>query len=96
MAAPGHIILRVHNVDTQVHNLNIDGTKTPDLQPEATTELDLGELAVGNYEMYCLIPGHKDAGMSGTLMVTADGATAPETPLVLLPLPPAEGCAAPQ
>jgi len=72
MAAPGHVILRVKNVDSQVHNLTIDGNVTPDLQPNATTELDLGVLAAGNYEMFCQIPGHKDAGMQGTLMISTD------------------------
>ena len=64
------MILRVKNIDTQVHNLTIDGDATPDLQPNATTELDLGVLAAGNYEMFCQIPGHKDAGMQGTLMIS--------------------------
>src|SRR5688500_12135641 len=72
MAAPGHVILRVTNVDSQVHNLTIDGNVTPDLQPNATTELDHGVLAAGNYEMFWQIPGHKDAGMQGTLMNSTD------------------------
>src|SRR5690349_9503334 len=41
MAEPGHIILRVKNTDTQVHNLTVDGHSTPDVQPGASTELDL-------------------------------------------------------
>ncbi len=73
MAEPGRVILRVKNIDSQVHNLSIDGDVTPDLQPNATTELDLGVLAAGNYEMFCQIPGHKDAGMQGTLMIAAGG-----------------------
>jgi manganese oxidase len=76
MAEPGHVVLRVQNTDSQVHNLTIDGTATPDLQPNATTELDLGELAAGDYEMFCEIPGHKDAGMQGTLMVAAGAGSA--------------------
>jgi manganese oxidase len=76
MAEPGHIVLRVQNTDSQVHNLTIDGTATPDLQPNATTELDLGQLAAGDYEMFCEIPGHKDAGMQGTLMVAAGAGSA--------------------
>lgn len=75
MAAPGHIIVRVKNVDTQVHNLTVDGHATPDLQPNATAEIDLGEVAAGNYDMHCQIPGHKDAGMQGTLMVAAGAET---------------------
>ena len=62
MASPGHVVLRVTNIDSQVHNLTIDGDD--DARPAAQRhhELDLGELAAGNYEMFCLIPGHKDAG----------------------------------
>jgi uncharacterized cupredoxin-like copper-binding protein len=73
MAEPGHVVLRVKNVYTQVHNLTVNGEKSPDLQGGATTELDLGELTAGDYEMFCEIPGHKDAGMSGTLMIAAAG-----------------------
>jgi FtsP/CotA-like multicopper oxidase with cupredoxin domain len=78
-AEPGHVVLRVSNVDTQVHNLTVNGVKSPDLEAGATTELDLGELAAGDYEMFCEIPGHKDAGMSGTLTIAAAGTGAPET-----------------
>jgi manganese oxidase len=79
MAAPGHVVLRVENVDSQVHNITVDGNAVPDLQPNATAELDLGVLAAGNYEMFCEIPGHKDAGMTGTLMIAADATTSGDT-----------------
>lgn len=81
MATPGHIVLRIENVDSQVHNLTVDGNAIPDLQPKATTELDLGVLTAGNYEMFCQIPGHKDAGMQGTLMIasSAGGSTSGST-----------------
>src|SRR5262245_35871897 len=55
MAPPGHVIVRVENVDTQTHNLTINGEKTPDLQAGATTEIDLGELTAGDYDMFCEI-----------------------------------------
>lgn len=69
MAPPGRVVVRLTNVDTQVHNLSLMGQKTPDLQPGDTAELDLGELAVGVYPMLCEIPGHADAGMAGNLHV---------------------------
>ena len=78
MAAPGHIVLRITNVDTQVHNLTVAGAKSPDLEPGETAEMDLGELAAGSYEMFCEVPGHKDAGMSGTVMIAAAGTVMPE------------------
>src|SRR5262245_40003953 len=47
MAEPGHIIVRVKNTDTQVHNLTIGTHSTPDVQPRATVELDLGQVDAG-------------------------------------------------
>jgi FtsP/CotA-like multicopper oxidase with cupredoxin domain len=38
--------------------------------------LSLASLAPGNYTFACTIPGHKAAGMTGELMVMADGQTA--------------------
>ncbi len=73
MAPPGHIILRVTNIDAQAHNLNVNGDKTkPDIASGETVELDLGELGVGVYPMLCEIPGHGDAGMKGNLHVIAN------------------------
>src|SRR5690606_34600049 len=75
MAPPGHVILRVTNTDTQVHNLAVLDKKTRDLEPGETQELDLGVLSPGEYEVLCEIPGHAQAGMTATLMI-AEGATA--------------------
>ena len=36
-----------------------------------TSEGTLTDVAVGSYEFYCTIPGHKAAGMVGTLTVEA-------------------------
>jgi FtsP/CotA-like multicopper oxidase with cupredoxin domain len=69
MAAPGQIVLRVTNVDSQVHNVTVAGETTPDIQPGDTYELDLGVLTEGTYDMSCLIAGHADAGMTGQLMI---------------------------
>ena len=69
MAPPGEVIVRVTNVDSQVHNISIMGTKTRDLQPGESQDLPLGELGVGVYPMLCEISGHADAGMTGNLHV---------------------------
>jgi plastocyanin len=68
-ATPGHIQLRVTNVDTQVHNLSIAGKTTKDLQRGESEVLDLGVLGAGSYDMLCEIAGHAAAGMTGTLTV---------------------------
>ncbi len=53
------------------HNLSVKelGKKTVDLQPGATAELNLGDVAAGHYTILCEIPGHADSGMTGMLMV---------------------------
>ena len=78
MAPAGPVTLRITNTDSMVHNLSVAGENIPDLQPGATTDLDLGTLTEGEYQMLCEIAGHADAGMKGTLMVTADGGVMPD------------------
>lgn len=69
MAPPGEVIVRVTNVDSQVHNISILGSKSKDLQPGESQDLELGELGVGVYPMLCEIPGHNEAGMNGNLHI---------------------------
>ncbi len=71
MAPPGAVQLKVTNVDTQTHNLSVLGQVTPDLAPGESAVLDLGTLGEGEYPIQCDISGHADAGMKGTLHVTA-------------------------
>ncbi len=77
VSTPGGSALTVNNDGTQTHNLRIGGTDliTPDLQAGESGELDLSSLAPGEYEIFCEIPGHKEAGMKGTLTIGADGGT---------------------
>lgn len=69
MAPPGEVTLRITNTDSQVHNLQLLGSKTRDLQPGESQDLELGELGVGVYPMICEIPGHNEAGMNGNLHI---------------------------
>ncbi len=69
MAPPGQVTLRITNTDSQVHNLQVLGSKTRDLQPGETQDLELGEMGVGVYPMICEIPGHNEAGMNGNLHI---------------------------
>ncbi len=69
MAPPGDVTVRVTNVDSQVHNIAILGSRSRDLQPGESQDLELGELGVGVYPMFCEIPGHNEAGMNGNLHI---------------------------
>ena len=67
--------LRVTNNGTVAHNLSIEGSdlKTADLGAGESETLDLSALAPGDYTIICAIPGHSDAGMTGTLTIGAGG-----------------------
>ena len=69
--------LQVTNNGTTAHNLSITDTdlKTKDLAAGASETLDLSSLKPGTYEIFCAIPGHKDAGMKGSLTIS-DNASA--------------------
>ena len=59
-----------NNLGGTVHNLTIEGlgigTKTID--PGKTDAIEFTSPAAGNYNFFCSIPGHKAAGMAGTLI----------------------------
>ncbi len=73
--------LHVTNDGASAHNLTIADTDlaTPDIETGAAAELDVSSLAVGSYQLSCLIAGHAEAGMTGTLEVTAAGGGGGET-----------------
>lgn len=55
-----------HNVRLEIGEKEYGGTKTIG---HGTTRVTL-HLAKGVYHFYCSVPGHEDAGMSGTLTVS--------------------------
>jgi len=66
--ANAEITVKLTNKGAAVHNFNIDALNvhSGDLQPgESKTVTVKG--AAGEYQYYCNIPGHKEAGMVGTL-----------------------------
>jgi FtsP/CotA-like multicopper oxidase with cupredoxin domain len=71
----GEVVLNVTNDGTMVHNLSIPalGVKTADLQPGQSEQLELGNVADGQYDMLCEIPGHAASGMTAVLMVGSGG-----------------------
>jgi FtsP/CotA-like multicopper oxidase with cupredoxin domain len=67
--------LEVENAGTQIHNLRVRDTDlaTPDLPGGETGALDVSSLEPGDYELYCDIAGHADAGMEASLVVEEGG-----------------------
>jgi len=66
--AGGGTITLTNDGDVQ-HDLVIEDQQSELLEPGATGELDLGSLDPGDYAMYCSVPGHREAGMEGTISV---------------------------
>src|SRR5690606_33065717 len=72
----GNLTIELTNAGSMVHNLAIEGGPTsPDVQPGDTISFDVGYLEPGTYTIFCAIPGHREAGMEATLVVTDPAAT---------------------
>ena len=71
--AAGSYSFEVANEGKIEHDLVIEGTgvdeKTPTIEPGKTATLKV-DLKPGNYDVYCSIPGHKQAGMDVKLTVS--------------------------
>ncbi|HET7094976.1 MAG TPA: cupredoxin domain-containing protein, partial [Thermomicrobiales bacterium] len=86
--------ITLKNLGASPHNFSIDALKiSDDLQPGETKDITINAPA-GTYEFYCDVPGHKEAGMVGTLTAKA-GAAAPAAPAAAQQPAPAGGAAAP-
>jgi plastocyanin len=63
------VTVRLPNEGVSLHNFSIDELEiSVDIAPGATEEVVINAPA-GEYEYYCNVPGHKPAGMLGTLTV---------------------------
>jgi plastocyanin len=63
------VTVRLPNEGVSLHNFSIDELGiSVDIAPGATEETVINAPA-GEYEFYCNVPGHKEAGMEGTLTV---------------------------
>ena len=67
--------LAVSNDGSQLHNLRVADTElvSPVLLGGEAASLDVSALAPGEYEIFCEIAGHKEAGMVGSLFVGSGG-----------------------
>ncbi|HEX4866153.1 MAG TPA: cupredoxin domain-containing protein [Acidimicrobiales bacterium] len=65
-------VLRIVNDGAVDHSMLIPelGKGTPDLKPGQELTLDLTQLDPGEYYVYCDIPGHREAGMETTLVLS--------------------------
>lgn len=52
------------------HDFTIDALDVEIYAAPGTTESEVIEFEAGTYEFYCSIPGHREAGMEGTLTVS--------------------------
>ena len=78
-APAGALELVVTNVDDAlVHNLVVAGKGTKALAPGQSQTLSVAAIAAGDYQMWCDMQGHRQAGQTGTLRV--DPAPATSTP----------------
>ena len=64
------VVITAHNTGVSVHDFSIDGTDylTGNIAPGESATVTVN-LAPGTYTYYCNIPGHRAAGMVGTLTV---------------------------
>src|SRR5215210_1043950 len=71
------VTVNVPNEGAAPHNFSIDALGIDiDIAPGATEQVVINAPA-GEYEFYCNVPGHKEAGMVGTLTVSEEAAAAP-------------------
>jgi uncharacterized cupredoxin-like copper-binding protein len=63
------VTITLPNEGVTLHNFAIDELGVDvDIDPGATQQVTINAPA-GTYEYYCNVPGHKQAGMKGTLTV---------------------------
>jgi uncharacterized cupredoxin-like copper-binding protein len=80
------VAVSLPNAGAIAHNFSIDALGVSVDQPVGSTGDVTINAAPGEYQYYCNVPGHKEAGMIGTLIVQEGTNTAP---------PPAEPAASP-
>jgi plastocyanin len=70
-AKAGSVTMTLDNPSPVSHDIEIEGNgveKKADLVSQGSTSVT-ATLKPGTYEYYCTVPGHKEAGMDGTLTV---------------------------
>ncbi len=65
----GKVTFDLPNEGAAMHNFAIDELGISVDMPPGTTQTVDADIPAGTYQYYCNVPGHKDAGMVGTLVV---------------------------
>ncbi|HEY7032814.1 MAG TPA: cupredoxin domain-containing protein [Thermomicrobiales bacterium] len=88
--------ITVTNKGQAVHTFDVDALNihSGQVQPGATKTIDVNA-APGDYQYYCAEPGHKQAGMVGTLHVVASGGAPAASPAAASPVAAASPAASP-
>ncbi|MFN2557637.1 MAG: plastocyanin/azurin family copper-binding protein [Nitriliruptorales bacterium] len=98
-AVEGPVRVTLHNIGGAEHTFTIDeafGAMDEVVALPGETTTGTLELFQGNYTYYCSVPGHRQQGMEGTLVVAAaDNAGLPQPTTGSPPPPAAEGAATP-
>ena len=68
-SADTDVTIQVVNNGTIEHDFTIDEASVKIAVPATETGTATVSLPAGTYTFYCSVPGHKEAGMSGTLTV---------------------------
>jgi len=70
-SSAGFLVLRVTNRDPELaHDLVVHGKGTRRLAPGDSQTVEIPEVVAGEYPMWCDVPGHAQAGQTGTLVVS--------------------------
>lgn len=65
----GAVSVRIINAGSLEHDFSVDALQiSPNVRPGSTVEYSF-VAAPGEYPVYCSLPGHREAGMAGTLVV---------------------------
>lgn len=68
-APAGEVTIEYDNPSQVPHNLTIEGAGLATETITQTTATISGELEPGEYTFFCSVPGHRQGGMEGTLVV---------------------------
>lgn len=61
--------ISLDNAGAVAHDLVVEGAESEMIEPGDTGELVVDGVEPGEYTMYCSVPGHREAGMEGTIAV---------------------------
>jgi plastocyanin len=69
-ATAGAVDIRLTNDSSVPHDVTIEGEGSSEIiSGGATSDLTIADLPAGTYTYFCSVPGHEQAGMTGTLTV---------------------------